>query len=121
MLIQEHADERQQQIEAWRAGRWQANGQIHTGPVYLDAEGQLHVLALAAPTDLDAAHVDAALAAKPEVILVGTGARQQFLHPSLAARAAAAGVGVECMNTEAACRTSLLLHSEGRRVWAWLW
>ena len=110
MLIQEHADERQQQIEAWRAGRWQANGQIHTGPVYLDAEGQLHVLALAAPTDLDAAHVDAALAAKPEVILVGTGARQQF--------DGAAANGTDSQNADSDwlhdCSLCMMLRSEGR-------
>jgi len=28
---------------------------------------------------------------------------------------------VECMHTAAAVRTYLLLQSEGRRVWAWLW
>ncbi len=58
---------------------------------------------------------------RPEVILVGTGSRQIFLHPKTGAALAAQGIGLESMSTAAACRTHLLLQSEGRSVWAWLW
>ena len=58
---------------------------------------------------------------RPEVILVGTGDKQIFLHPRIAAQLAREGIGLESMNTAAACRTRMVLESEGRRVWAWLW
>lgn len=58
---------------------------------------------------------------RPEVIIIGTGAKQQFLHPKIAADLSAYGIGFECMNTASACRTLVLLQGEGRSTWAWLW
>lgn len=71
--------------------------------------------------ELTVASFQAALDAGAEVVLVGSGAKQQFLHPKIGAALAAQGVGLECMTTPAACRTLMLLQSEGRKVWAWLW
>ena len=42
---------------------------------------------------------------RPEVIIIGTGAKQQFMHPKIAAALSTYGVGLECMNTASACRT----------------
>ena len=42
---------------------------------------------------------------RPEVIIIGTGAKQKFLHPKIAAALSAYGIGFECMNTASACRT----------------
>jgi uncharacterized protein len=53
---------------------------------------------------------------RPEVVLLGTGARQHFPHPRLTQALAAAHVGVEIMDTRAACRTFNILVAEGRRV-----
>lgn len=53
---------------------------------------------------------------QPELVLLGTGARQQFPHPRLLRALAAARVGVEAMDTRAACRTFNILAGEGRRV-----
>ena len=58
---------------------------------------------------------------RPEVIIIGTGEKQKFLHPKIAAALSAYGVGLECMNTASACRTLVLLQGEGRSAWAWLW
>ena len=52
----------------------------------------------------------------PEMVLLGTGARQQFVHPRLLQALAAARVGVETMDTRAACRTFNILVAEDRRV-----
>ena len=52
----------------------------------------------------------------PEMVLLGTGARQQFVHPRLLAALTAARVGVETMDTRAACRTFNILVAEDRRV-----
>ena|SRR5436190_20073517 len=53
---------------------------------------------------------------EPEVLLLGTGATQRFPHPRLFAALSAAHVGVEVMDTGAACRTFNILVAEGRRV-----
>ena len=51
-------------------------------------------------------------------MLLGTGRRQRFPHPRLTAALAQAGIGLEVMDTAAACRTYNILMSEGRRVLA---
>ena len=53
---------------------------------------------------------------KPEVVVLGTGAAQRFPRSELARALAATGVGVEVMDTRAACRTYNILASEGRKV-----
>jgi len=52
----------------------------------------------------------------PEMVLLGTGARQLFPHPRLLAPLSAAHVGIEVMDTRAACRTFNILVAEDRRV-----
>jgi uncharacterized protein len=59
------------------------------------------------------AQIDAAL---PDVVILGTGARQRFIHPRLIAALTARRVGVECMDNQAACRTYNILMGEGRKV-----
>jgi uncharacterized protein len=55
-------------------------------------------------------------ALRPEVVILGTGKRQRFIHPRLIAPLTARHVGVECMDNQAACRTYNFLMGEGRRV-----
>lgn len=54
----------------------------------------------------------------PDILLLGTGARQRFPHPRLTQPLMARGIGVEVMDTAAACRTYNILMTEGRRVLA---
>jgi uncharacterized protein len=61
----------------------------------------------------------AALATLPlEVLIVGTGLRLRFPHPSITRDIYAAGIGLEVMDSHAACRTYNILLSENRRVGA---
>lgn len=53
---------------------------------------------------------------KPDLVLLGTGEQQQFPSPSLYMPLMKAGIGLETMNTAAACRTYNILMGEGRRV-----
>ncbi len=55
-------------------------------------------------------------AAAPDVVILGTGERQRFVHPKLIAALTARRIGVECMNNQAACRTYNILMAEGRKV-----
>lgn len=56
------------------------------------------------------------LALHPEIVLLGTGRTIRFPHPGLTAGLAAARVGIEVMDSAAACRTYNVLAAEGRRV-----
>jgi len=58
------------------------------------------------------------LETKPDVVLLGTGGAIRFPLPALTSVLAAAQVGVEVMDTAAACRTFNILSAEGRRVTA---
>jgi uncharacterized protein len=52
----------------------------------------------------------------PEIALIGTGRRQRFPRPALLRPLYEARVGVEIMDTRAACRTFNILIAEERRV-----
>ena len=65
---------------------------------------------------LDEAHFTYFLDLRPDVLLLGTGVQQQFPHPRLYQALIAAGIGVEFMNTPAACRTYNILLGEDRKV-----
>ncbi|MDR2127741.1 MAG: Mth938-like domain-containing protein [Burkholderiaceae bacterium] len=57
---------------------------------------------------------------RPEVVLFGSGARLRFPRPQWIRPLIESGIGVETMDTPAACRTWNILVSEGRRVAAGL-
>lgn len=52
----------------------------------------------------------------PEIVLIGTGKTQVFPDPAVLQPLIEARVGIEIMNTAAACRTYNVLIAEGRRV-----
>lgn len=67
-------------------------------------------------SDLRASDLEPVLALRPEVLLLGSGARQVFPEPSLLATLYSARIGFEIMDTGAACRTYNVLVAEGRNV-----
>ena len=69
-----------------------------------------------APETLDASHVEALLALNPELVVLGTGARQAFPAAAFMAGFLRRNIGIEVMDNAAAARTYNLLADEGRRV-----
>lgn len=67
---------------------------------------------------LNAAAMAALLEKRPEIIVLGTGPMQRFAEPAVLRPLIEAGIGLETMNTPAACRTYNILMGEGRRVLA---
>jgi uncharacterized protein len=65
---------------------------------------------------LEPAHFQRIAALDPAVVILGTGARQRFVHPRLTVALTARHIGVECMDSGAACRTYNILMGEGRKV-----
>jgi uncharacterized protein len=95
-------------------------GQRWSGAVLLQARAAPTAWPVAAWDELAEHHFAALLGLAPDVVLVGTGARQRFAHPRLYAALTAAQVGVDCMDTAAACRTYNILAGEERAVVALL-
>ena len=54
----------------------------------------------------------------PDLVVLGTGAAIRFPQPRLTQALLAARVGIEVMDTAAACRTFNVLTAEGRKVLA---
>jgi uncharacterized protein len=105
-------------ITAYGPGFIEVNAQRIEHALLLMPEQPLAAWAPARFEDLVALHFEAVLAAEPEVVLLGTGARQRFAHPGLTAALIARRIGVESMDTGAACRTYNILMTEGRKVLA---
>jgi len=66
--------------------------------------------------DIAPHHIDQILEMKPEVILLGTGRRQHFPESDLFLNINKLNIGIEVMDTGAACRSYNILLQEGRNV-----
>jgi uncharacterized protein len=67
-------------------------------------------------SQLDAIQLEPIFAMRPELVLLGTGARQVFPPPAILAAFLTRGLGIEVMTNDAAARTYSVLAGEGRRV-----
>lgn len=70
--------------------------------------------------ELSAVHIEHIIETGPEVVLIGTGECQIFPSPASYIELLRQGIGVEIMDTGAACRTYNILMAEGRIVTAGL-
>ena len=102
-------------VTAYGEGFVAVNGARHSGSLIVLPERVLPWSATGFEA-MTVAHIAEIAALAPEVVLLGTGARQRFPHPALLAPLAGARIGVEVMDTHAACRTYNILVSEGRKV-----
>ena len=66
--------------------------------------------------ELSAADFEPLTQGRPELALFGSGARLRFPKPAWVRALIEAGIGIESMDTPAACRTYNILAAEGRRV-----
>ena len=101
---------------AYGEGWVEVAGRRLTGSLVVAADRVLEGWAAGGIGALTEAETAALLDWKPEVLLLGTGAAFRFPDPAAVAPLYRAGVGVEVMDTKAACRTYNILLGEGRRV-----
>jgi uncharacterized protein len=66
--------------------------------------------------DLAEAHFEAIVHLAPEIVVFGSGSRIRFAKPALLRPLIDARIGIETMDTPAACRTYNVLIAEGRSV-----
>ena len=81
-------------------------------------KGEVQRWAPARIDELQATHFEQALSLQPELVIFGSGARHRFVVPGVLRCLIERGIGVETMDTAAACRTYNVLASEGRAVLA---
>jgi uncharacterized protein len=91
------------------------NGERIEHSLILTPEKRLDWSALAA-VNLDEALLAPLLEDEPELVIIGTGPRQQVPSPTVMRFFARHGIGLEYVSTPAACRIYNILAGEGRRV-----
>jgi len=109
-------------IDAFGEGGFRIGGERHEGAVWLLRDRVSPFTGPVEPKALAPQHLQAVLDAPeaPDILVMGVGERLR--HPPASVRAALrdAGVGLEAMDTPAACRAYNLLAGEARRVFALL-
>jgi len=92
------------------------NGAEHRHSVIVPWQGAVLPWRVASFEALTEVHFEALAAMKPELVIFGSGARIRFPRPALLRPLMAVRVGIETMDTPAACRTYNVLLAEGRSV-----
>ena len=96
---------------------WVANT-VFAHSVLVPWRGEVQAWDVADPGGLTARHFERIAALQPEVVIFGSGARLRFVPQALLRSLYERRIGVETMDTAAACRTYNVLVSEGREVLA---
>jgi uncharacterized protein len=92
------------------------NGIEHTASVVVPWDGAVTPWNAPSFESLSAEHFAELAALRPELVLFGSGARLRFPSAALLRPLIEARIGVETMDTAAACRTYNVLLAEGRSV-----
>ncbi len=107
-------------ILGYRADGIVVNEDVYKESIVVSAQDAPEPWPVISMSELLIAHVETLLARQPEVVLIGTGPKQVFPDMQLLASLYERGIGVEVMDTAAACRTFNIIAGEGRRVVAGL-
>lgn len=102
-------------ITAYGPGSIEVNQVVYKESLLLTAS-QIVPWEISSFEALYAADLESLLTFSPALILLGTGSSLRFPHPRALATLTQQQVGVEVMDTPAACRTFNVLVAEGRRV-----
>jgi uncharacterized protein len=107
-------------VRAYGSGELRVNDEVYRSAIILSASAVHATPDIRDMEDLVRLDPSRILALDPELVLLGTGARQIFPAASFRAQFLSAGIGIEVMDTGAACRTFNVLVAEQRRVVALL-
>ena len=103
-------------IRSVSANGIQVADQMYAGPLIVSASELITDWDVKQPGDLSDSRLEPVFSLAPEIVLIGTGTRQVFPAPELLMSFYRRHIGVEFMNTRAACRTFNVLVSEQRNV-----
>ncbi len=107
-------------VTAYDTGRILVNGRGFEQSLILAPDALVESWPVGDISHLAAAHFEPIMALNPELVLLGTGTTLSFPEVACYAQIINLGIGVEVMDTGAACRTYNILMGEGRRVVAGL-
>jgi uncharacterized protein len=92
------------------------NGNIYTSSLIVSPDSLIPEWLISDISQLSSDHFISILDAKPEIVIIGTGERLRFPGPEVYAEVINLNIGVEFMDSGAACRTYNVLVSENRHV-----
>jgi uncharacterized protein len=109
--------EGRQIVQSYGAGRFKISGIAYQGSVIVFPE-RTFSWPIAQVDDIDLGSLAPVLEAEPpvDILLVGCGAMMKLLPNDLRQSCRSRGIGVDVMDTGAACRTYNVLLAEARRV-----
>jgi uncharacterized protein len=96
------------------AGEVSINGQPHVESIIVPWQGEVLSWNVARFEDLAASDFERIAALKPELVIFGSGSRIRFPSPPLLRPLIERRIGLETMDSGAACRTYNVLVAEGR-------
>jgi uncharacterized protein len=105
-------------ITAHGPGWVAVNGVRHETSLVLQSNGQCTPWPCSRYEELNAGYFDRLVENDPELVIFGSGKRLRFPQPQWIRTLVERNIGVETMDTAAACRTYNILAGEGRRVTA---
>lgn len=97
-------------------GRIWVGPQAYAHSIVVPWQGTVEAWHAATRAELQPGHFERLVALGPELVIFGSGARLAFVPPALQRALIEARIGVETMDTAAACRTYNVLASERRKV-----
>ena len=118
MKLQADRIEGQNAIARHGPGGVIVNGVEHRSSVLVPWRGTVAAWPVADFAGLKEVHFEMLAELKPELVIFGSGSRIRFAHPALLRALIERRIGVETMDTAAACRTYNVLLAEGRSVLA---
>lgn len=102
-------------VRSWRPGELRIGKDIWREPVLLSPE-EVQPWPLDDDEPVTLEHLAPLIEQRPDVIILGTGETQRFSDHDIGSKLLVRGIGLEIMDTGAACRTYNVLASEGRAV-----
>ena len=118
MKFEQEAADGRNAFTGYGEGYVEVGGQRATASLVVTGERIVPDWGVASIASLTREHVAGLVAMQPELVLLGSGSTFAFPDPAVLAPLHAARIGVEVMDTRAACRTYNILLGEGRNVLA---
>ncbi len=116
MKFQLETNSQQLTISACRPGAITINQEELGSSLIITPESLIRDWPPQSHDELEPEHFSAVAVLEPVILIYGSGITQRFPAPELLAPLIQKGIGVETMDTAAACRTYNVLVSEGRNV-----
>ncbi len=116
MQFAEDKSRAQYHIRSYEPGQLRINDTHYSRSLIISPDDLIPDWPVRLVEDIEAPSLQVILEKKPQILILGTGDQLTFPRPAQLACLYQAGIGVEIMDTAAACRTYSVLVSEDRAV-----